>query len=116
MTRLGEMSEEYDQPLPRTANRAAQTRAKPAVLDLQRDEARAGCNPRQPGPPLLAMSAGQVAFAQKQTGVLKMSYFERPASASLHEEATASPTGQSRASSPVSMARLRRVKSGHVFS
>jgi peptide/nickel transport system substrate-binding protein len=40
-------------------------------------------------PLLLSMFAGQVAFAQKQGGVLKMSHFDSPASMSLHEEATA---------------------------
>src|SRR5215470_15557262 len=38
---------------------------------------------------LIAMSAGEPAFAQKQGGVLRMSHFDSPASMSLHEEATA---------------------------
>src|SRR5437588_4591075 len=38
---------------------------------------------------LIAMSAGEPAFAQKQAGVVKMSHFDSPASMSLHEEATA---------------------------
>ena len=41
------------------------------------------------GPLLLAMSAGDAAFAQKQGGILRMSHFDSPASMSLHEEATA---------------------------
>src|SRR5215472_7216935 len=40
-------------------------------------------------PLLLASSAGQPAFAQKQGGTLRMSHFDSPASMSLHEEATA---------------------------
>src|SRR6266852_1795032 len=38
---------------------------------------------------LIAMSAGEPAFAQKQGGVVRMSHFDSPASMSLHEEATA---------------------------
>jgi peptide/nickel transport system substrate-binding protein len=38
---------------------------------------------------LIAMSAGEPAFAQKQGGVLRMSHFDSPASMSIHEEATA---------------------------
>jgi peptide/nickel transport system substrate-binding protein len=38
---------------------------------------------------LLALSTGQVAFAQKQGGILRMSHFDSPASMSLHEESTA---------------------------
>src|SRR5207245_7903119 len=38
---------------------------------------------------LIAISAGEPAFAQKQGGVLRMSHFDSPASMSLHEEATA---------------------------
>jgi len=38
---------------------------------------------------LIAMSASEAAFAEKQGGVLRMSHFDSPASMSLHEEATA---------------------------
>jgi peptide/nickel transport system substrate-binding protein len=38
---------------------------------------------------LLAMSASEAAFAQKQGGILRMSHFDSPASMSMHEEATA---------------------------
>jgi hypothetical protein len=44
---------------------------------------------QQPDPLVPSMLAGQVACAQKYGGVLKMSYFESPASMSLHEKATA---------------------------
>src|SRR5712664_2674306 len=37
---------------------------------------------------LLALSAADAAFAQKQGGVLKMPFFDSPASMSLHEEST----------------------------
>jgi peptide/nickel transport system substrate-binding protein len=38
---------------------------------------------------LIAISAGEPAFAQKQGGILRMSHFDSPASMSIHEEATA---------------------------
>src|SRR6476660_2590764 len=38
---------------------------------------------------LAALSISEVAFAQRQGGVLRMSHFDSPASMSLHEEATA---------------------------
>src|SRR6202162_3059460 len=37
---------------------------------------------------LLALAAGDTAVAQKSGGVLKISFFDNPASMSLHEEAT----------------------------
>src|SRR6266487_1637475 len=37
---------------------------------------------------LLASSTGQAAFAQKQGGILRMPFFDSPASVSLHEEST----------------------------
>src|SRR5580765_7872651 len=37
---------------------------------------------------LLALTAGDPALAQKAGGVLKISFFDNPASMSLHEEAT----------------------------
>src|SRR5246127_1965095 len=37
---------------------------------------------------LIALSAMQAAFAQKAGGILKISFFDNPASMSLHEEAT----------------------------
>jgi peptide/nickel transport system substrate-binding protein len=37
---------------------------------------------------LFTMSIGQLAFAQKSGGILKISFFDNPASMSLHEEAT----------------------------
>src|SRR5438034_4472285 len=37
---------------------------------------------------LLALTAGDTAWAQKSGGVLKISFFDNPASMSLHEEAT----------------------------
>src|SRR6202162_904958 len=37
---------------------------------------------------LLALAAGDAALAQKSGGVLKISFFDNPASMSLHEEAT----------------------------
>jgi len=42
------------------------------------------------GPLLLALCAGDAAWAQKQGGTLKISFFDSPASMSLHEEATGS--------------------------
>jgi peptide/nickel transport system substrate-binding protein len=36
----------------------------------------------------LALSVGQAAFAQKQGGILRMPFFDSPASMSLHEEST----------------------------
>src|SRR3954454_858410 len=39
---------------------------------------------------LLALGAGDTALAQKQGGTLKISFFDSPASMSLHEEATGS--------------------------
>ena len=36
----------------------------------------------------MALSAGDAAFAQKPGGILKISFFDNPASMSLHEEAT----------------------------
>jgi len=42
------------------------------------------------GPLLLALCAGDAALAQKQGGTLKISFFDSPASMSLHEEATGS--------------------------
>jgi hypothetical protein len=42
------------------------------------------------GPVLLALCAGDAALAQKQGGTLKISFFDSPASMSLHEEATGS--------------------------
>src|SRR5205823_14130967 len=41
-------------------------------------------------PLLLALGAGDAALAQKQGGTLKISFFDSPASMSLHEEATGS--------------------------
>jgi peptide/nickel transport system substrate-binding protein len=38
---------------------------------------------------LAALSITEVAFAQKQGGILRISHFDSPASMSLHEEATA---------------------------
>jgi len=40
------------------------------------------------GSVLLALTAGDAALAQKSGGVLKISFFDNPASMSLHEEAT----------------------------
>jgi len=37
---------------------------------------------------LLALCSGQAAFAQKQGGILRMPFFDSPASMSLHEEST----------------------------
>src|SRR5882762_4612766 len=37
---------------------------------------------------LLALASGDAALAQKSGGVLKISFFDSPASMSLHEEAT----------------------------
>src|SRR5229473_8474259 len=37
---------------------------------------------------LLAVAAGDMALAQKSGGILKISFFDNPASMSLHEEAT----------------------------
>src|SRR5207245_2883668 len=37
---------------------------------------------------LLALAGGDAALAQKSGGVLKISFFDNPASMSLHEEAT----------------------------
>src|SRR6266550_6625525 len=37
---------------------------------------------------LIALSAADAAFAQKSGGILKISFFDNPASMSLHEEAT----------------------------
>src|SRR5438128_10922834 len=37
---------------------------------------------------LLALAAGDPALAQKSGGILKISFFDNPASMSLHEEAT----------------------------
>jgi peptide/nickel transport system substrate-binding protein len=42
------------------------------------------------GPLLLALCTGDAALAQKQGGTLKISFFDSPASMSLHEEATGS--------------------------
>jgi peptide/nickel transport system substrate-binding protein len=37
---------------------------------------------------LIALLAAEAAFAQKSGGILKISFFDNPASMSLHEEAT----------------------------
>ena len=42
---------------------------------------------------LLAFSMGEVAYAQKQGGTLKMYFFDSPASMSIHEEATVAAQG-----------------------
>jgi len=42
---------------------------------------------------LLGCSAGDLAFAQKSGGILKISHFDSPASMSLLEEATAAALG-----------------------
>src|SRR5215467_8346984 len=45
------------------------------------------------GTALLALSAAHAAFAQKQDGVLKIYFFDSPASVSIHEETTAAGQG-----------------------
>ena len=45
------------------------------------------------GAVLLALSAAHAAFAQKQDGVLKIYFFDSPASVSIHEETTAAGQG-----------------------
>ena len=42
---------------------------------------------------VLAFSIGEAAFAQKQGGVLKIYFFDSPASVSIHEETTAAGQG-----------------------
>ena len=42
---------------------------------------------------VLAFSIGEAAFAQKQGGVLKIYFFDSPASMSIHEETTAAGQG-----------------------
>src|SRR6266481_508898 len=42
---------------------------------------------------LIAMFGGETAFAQKQGGVLKVYFFDSPASMSIHEEATLAAEG-----------------------
>ena len=42
---------------------------------------------------VLAFSTGEAAFAQKQGGVLKIYFFDSPASVSIHEETTAAGQG-----------------------
>ena len=42
---------------------------------------------------LLAFSIGETAFAQKQGGILRIYFFDSPASVSIHEETTAAGQG-----------------------
>jgi len=42
---------------------------------------------------LVALSVAEAAYAQKQGGVLKIYFFDSPASVSIHEETTAAGQG-----------------------